>query len=624
MKFVLILLTLFLASAVVAETPLAWQKVELQERISNKVKSSIRNVLEPGQYLVEVEIEYTDPGIPKFDDLNKKGTKVSDITFDESKGDYIAFSKVGLEVPVVEDLHKEHQQRLKELHRYQESFDIFRNLDSVKIKVLMTDKITPENEEVVKNIVKSLTFPTGEVQPEVIFSKVALEKIVKPKAPAKPKVPEKPKDELSLKDILNFISRFGNAIGLIIATIILGLFAWFLLKKWADYKKALEQKPEDEKEEEPVVEEETPVEEVEETPIPLYVQKSAENFERLRHFLASSPHDAQFMLKDWIANASDDRQKALKAIVQQFSDEELTSLFKGMTDNEREKWRGFLESFLPQEEIDLANQFISQEVIRYMVDPGKLEDMELVDLLLGVTVDAAARFVTEVPEQGKVLMNLLNTNYTAKILNRLSVEQADQVIVNTLSFDPSAIRDGYAGFKTQFKEFLNTARQKPFNAKIMQMMPDFNPTKEKMLYSFLAKSGMKDEMIKIAKDYMPLDIIKDLPKDLLREIMSSMEQDKKVKLLLICESDMKETLMNSFAEAGSTAREMLDIDFKNIEADPNGVSRLMAQKDIILKDFITYARQTVKGNKEFQQDVEVAITMWVDSLMEAPALKLVA
>ena len=68
------------------------------------------------QYMVEVEVKVNDPGPPNFDDMQKVGLKVSDVDFDDSKGDYIAFSKIGLEVPVIEKYHNDNQQKLKELH----------------------------------------------------------------------------------------------------------------------------------------------------------------------------------------------------------------------------------------------------------------------------------------------------------------------------------------------------------------------------------------------------------------------------------------------------------------------------------------------------------------------------
>jgi len=626
LMFRLLIMILILCGSAFAQTALEWQKVELEEKILHKIKSNLRNIIEPHQFFVEVDLTFNDPGMPNFDDLKKKGSKVSDVRFDDSKGDYIAFSKVGLEVPVVEDMYNENQQKLKEMYRYQESFALFKNIEDVKITVFLSDLLSDDQVEFVKNVVNNLKFPVGDIKPKIVYTSLKLEKkkeLPKTDQQAKAKAEEKKKDDkLTLKDILEFISRFGNAIGLITATILFGLIAYYLLKKWEEIKKNLAKKPEEEKKPEEAV---AVVEEVTVPEIPAYMLSSQENIARLRHFIETSNYESMVMVKNWINDPTLSNQMALRAVAQQFSDEELVNIFKSLNDQERDKWKDHLDHFLDDQQLAEANQYISEEVIRTMIDPGKIKEIEVIDLVLNLSLDLACKFVVEKPAQGKVLMNLLNPQTISKIINRLDEAQADKVILNSMTFDFNEVNDNYKSFSADLNEFILNQKRRPFNQKIVQMVSDFNPLKEGLLYTYLAKSGMYEEMLNVAKQFIPFDCVQLLPKEVLKEIMQTYPMNKKVQLLTVCDLDLKETLMNAFADQGSTARQMIDMEFNNLNADKVGLTRLQMQKDGVLKEFIAFVRSYVMANKQVQQDIEPVVKEWIESsYKQKPELKLVS
>jgi hypothetical protein len=626
MKLIFTFFAFLISLTALAQTPLSWQKVELEDKILIKVKSNLGNVLDTNKFMVEVEAKVNDPGMPNFEDIVKKGSKVSDVKFDDSKGDYIAFSKVGLEIPVVEDFHKDNQQKLKEMYRYSEAFDLFKNLEDVKINVFLSDMLKPGEVEIAKNVVNNLKFPLGDIKPKINFTTIKLEekKIPIPLVDPKKKPEQKPEEKLTLKDILDFISRFGNALGLIFATIILGVSAWLLMKKYFQLKKDLEDSAKEEQKAEEVVPE-VPVEEVVPELVPQFMLSSQENFERLRNFMKSQPKDSTLMIKEWINSSNENNQLALRAVAQQLTDEELITLFSGLNDQERELWSANLDNFLDEENIAKANQHISEEVVRTMIDPGKIKDIELIDLVIGLPIDLACRYVVEKPESGKVLMNLITPAQITKILNRLPEKDANVVLANSLDFDFVGVQDNFVGFKKDLKDYIALQKQRPFNSKIMQMVGDFNPLKETLLYSFLAKSGMQEEMLKTAKGNIPFDCIARLPREIIKDLMQSYPMVKKVQFLSVCDETMKQDFLKAFAEEGSTARQMLNLEFDSLNADKASVSRLQLQKDMVVKEFVVFTRQYVAAHKEIEQDIEFAVSDWIQTFeSRKPDLKIVA
>jgi hypothetical protein len=628
MKLIIPIVFILFSNIVFAQTNIQWQKVELEEKIQNKIRTNLRNILEPSQYFLEVEVLINEPGMPNFDDLKKKGAKVSDIKFDDSQGDYIAFSKIGLEVPVVEELFDEHQQKLKEMYRFQESFDLFKNITDVKVNVFTSDLLTPEQVQFAKTVVDNLKFPVGDIKPKVNFASVKIEKKKEePKALDQPvKKPEVEKEKpLTMKDILDFVSRFGNAFGLILATILFGVISFMLLKKWELINKPEQQGTKAESKEDKT-EEEAAAAENESAEDKMYALSSEENFARFRHFTQTSPSEAIILLKSWINEANEQSLSAIKAVAQQLTDEELVSLFKGLNDSEREKWKDHLDEFMDGKTLAIANKFVCEEVVRTMIDPGKVNDLDVIDLVLNLSLDVACKFVVEKPESGKVLMNLLNPQMISKILNRLNESDANNIMMKSMDFDFAEVTDNFSQFKVELKSYMELQKRKPFNSKILQMVSDFNPLKEILLYSYLGKSGMYDEMTSVAKQFLPFACIPLLSKELLKDIMQSYPMAKKVQVLTVCEEELKEVLINAFAVEGSSARQMLDLEFDNITGNASALSKVEAQKDTILKDFVQFCRDFVNSNKQYEQDIEVLISEWVRTMQseEKANLKLVS
>lgn len=633
MKFLFFLILTSLTQSLFAQSQnMYWQKIELEEKVQNKIKTNLRNILEPNQYFSEVEIVYDDPGMPNFDDLKKKGTRVSDIAFDESKGDYIAFSKVGLEVPVVENFFDENQQKLKEMYRYQESFDLFKNIGEVKINIFFSDLLDEEQTNFAKNVINNLRFPVGDVKPKINFSSVKIEKKKIPEpTPAELKAEKEKKEKndieqkmkqdekITQRDIMNFIARFGNALGFILATIIFGLIAFMLLKKYESIKISLStaQKNENEVKEESkgsidegvaAVGTPTTAEEA------AAMASSQENFARFRHFFETSLSETLILVKQWINESTDMSQMALKAVAQQFTDEELITLFKGLNDQEREKWKDYLDHFIDEKALATTNRFICEEVVRTMLDPTKMKDLSIIDLIINLSTESACKFIQENKNSGAILMNLLNPQFLGKILNHLDEAEANRVIAASMDFDFSQVTDNYESFKNELTAFMNDHKKKPFNTKVLQMLSDFNPLKESLLYNFLAKSGMQSDILQAAKHHFPYECLDLLPQEAKREIMQTYPMAKKIQFLSVCDADLKTQFINAFAEEGSSARQMLQLEFESLERNQAEVHKLESQKDTIVKEFILYIREFLKSNTQFEHEIESLLGEWVKSL----------
>jgi hypothetical protein len=341
------------------------------------------------------------------------------------------------------------------------------------------------------------------------------------------------------------------------------------------------------------------------------------DFFKFEDFLKGQFSDCILMIKQWINDNNESNQLALKAVAQQLHSDKLNEIFSSLNVMEREKWKGLLDHFLSGSHLVSANKYLSEEVARAKISPSFIQDVELVDLLLSLSVDDACEFVKKHKDEAKTLLNLLSSSFTANILNKLDEDYSKSLVEESLLFEFDQVDDEFKSFKILLTEFKNEVRKNPFIYQVLKIVPGFNPLKETMLYKKLAENKLNDEMKKLAMDNFPSDLIYSLPKEFLKEVMQEYSMAKKVELLSSLEGDKKDQLMSSFAEEGSASREMLDLEFENIQNNQLALARIENQKDEIWKEFVYFIRQKVNENKVFTNEFEMLIAGWIDGLLDS-------
>ena len=101
---------------------LSWQKLQLEERIYTKLDNNLGAIVPSKQYILDVLITINLPKKPNFTATNptaKKQIKFTNLKADKNvPKDYIVFSKLGLEAPLVNDIKKEKKSEFEHLWQY--------------------------------------------------------------------------------------------------------------------------------------------------------------------------------------------------------------------------------------------------------------------------------------------------------------------------------------------------------------------------------------------------------------------------------------------------------------------------------------------------------------------------
>jgi uncharacterized protein (DUF305 family) len=633
------LFILLLSPVAFANNSLTWQKLSLEEKIHRKYDKIISSSLKENQYMIEVEAEVSDPGAPNFgNDKNETGPKVSDITLEESRGDYIAFSKVGLEMPVIDKFLDEDRTKLMNLYRFNESYDLFKNLAEIKVTVFLSDKIPKPLQDIVQQMVKNSKFNVSGMKPSVKFDIIPMEWVEPKKEVAanananakKDTATEKPKAEVEpkiwAKDWFEWASRWGNAVGLILGSLIIGIMAFILFQKWQEFMQQVTAKNRQENEGSKDKEEDKDKLDLGQGDLPGGVPSQedevaiAQGFLRFQQCLAQHHDEAVNLVKSWLNEGDLQTYRALRAVAQQANREEMELVLNDLSNAQRDKWKALLSEHLKADEIAEANKFIFQEVVKSLLAPSIIKDSELVNLIMEMNSQRTIAFLESNKVQVGVMMNVLSPSLISKILMEVDEKRADAWLTEGAVFNFGDF-DGYlSNLKTALITFKINNETSPFAQRIMAMIPSAQPSREKNLFRALAKAGGAAMVLETARKHFPTELINELPPIIIKDVMLTFPVARRIDILYSMDESSRTPILNAMAEPGSTARDMMDMELENIKFDLSRKAIVESRREEIWTEFVKVTRLSVLKNPSYGAMLEDLIKEWCRKLAGLKAI----
>ncbi len=591
-----------------------WQKINLQEKVQRKVEKSISTVLKPNQFIVEVDISVNAPKKPNFAKAGKAAGKnkirLSNVDPKKIPKDSLVFAKFGLEAPLVEDFAdlKNKSSELEELWDFNESIDIFKNLDAVEVFVSLSDKLTEETKASVQQITDSLKFTLGEVEPDFSIEYMKLEEDIV--------------QEFTFAKFVDMVAKFGNMIGLILAALLMGVVGYILMKKYF----ALQQKGASSTSIDITSKMEAPEQDEDDKTIeglgggaggPSMIGDDASSYDgikRFKLFLQNSPNEAVLLVKKWIRSDEKAATYALQAIVQQLDNDELTRVFGFLTPQDRNEWKSKLKKALSTEDLQTAKLYISNQVVEDIIVPPVILDASICDLLLALTPEKGAQLIKEKPDLGRILLNVMNTRFISNTLTHLEDIDASAAISSSMDFKPEEVEDKMDEFKETLESYQEKKEKFPFVDRVVDLIPVVARAHETHLYKALGRAGEDDLIKKLAEDYFPSDLIPTLPEDLMKVILVKYPLNPKVELIASVEEKVQEKFISIFAPPGSVAKDMLDLEMEKVTTDLVFAKRIKNEKDDIWRDFVKFARKMIKSEKSYAEEVDNLLTNWIGEI----------
>lgn len=664
-----------------------WQKQELSEKISSKIERALKPVIGLENFYTDVEIvtsEYEKPQFNKTDEelaleeaqqqkaeteegkeandeeeetKNEDPSKSGKITFEsvdpnEMPKDYIVFTKLGMEAPLIddfndfqpdgkivlsmnnrsqEDLAKEKERSkaarkktedlrkkldalkskpkpsvIEQIWKYNESINIFRNIESIKITVSINEDIDSDVKKTVNDILSKLNFNVGDIKPklEIKFLEFGVLKDAEPEG------------------FFKILSRYATAFGLIVCALLFCGLAWVLFKRFEELKKSETSAmaaamgggaPADEKEDDDKDDEHdgSSTISMDSQGNPIY-----NGIERFKTFLETNEATATLLIKRWISVSGKKQNAALKAIVQQLENRQLSSIFSKIDEDSREVWKEKLESPLTNEEVEIANKFISNQIVEEIIVPDKISDPDVADLLMKIEPAKAAEFIKEKPVLGQFLLNILNTNFIANVFEYFNDEELSSIVKGSLSLKDIKITDEQlVEMKTALEKFKQTKDKLPFVKKLLELIPIATPKREKILFHSLAGVGDEKILRKVADDYFPAELLTKLPVNFVKTSIQGYPLNKRVELLYSLSEEDKGWMLEVIAPPGSKAGDMLELEFEKCDQDISFQRKIKEEGQKIHKEYIDYLRKQLTKDKSVAGEVTELLDNYIHELM---------
>ena len=644
-RFILIFLVLFSyvfsldaneISSNGALTSLDWQKVNLENLIRAKIDKTLSPIIKYTDYIVDVEILTTPARKPKFtptedsstteavkkESAGIDGVRINDILPDKLPEDYVVFSKLGLEAPLIEDFNnfkKEEPKKdnnaqkaelptFEQLWKFNKSLDIFNNLEQVRIQIKLSENLQEATRQTVAEVLNGINFNFNDVKPEIKVSYIDLSEKIQIAG-------------VFNQELLELMQKFEVVLAILIGSLVIGIFAWILFNRWA---KMSETKQESEMAAEmnggnpqaPLDREDS--KNTMEMGEGLGDEKLLVNgVERFETFLKNQKNEAVLMIKKWINSGSNEENLALRGIVQLLNNDDLIVIFNSLHQEERDKWKSLLGKALKDSDITIANKFISSEIIKDILVPSEIDDVEAADLLLKLSPESAASFVKDDPELGKIILNSMSDQFVSKIFENMNESEIEMAVTSSMSYQKDQVADYMLDFKGKLAQYQETEKMLPFVNKLINLIKVAKPHSENPLFKSLASNVKNVKTITdVALASFPGSLVDRLPVDILKNLLIQYPMQKKVELVLSLSAEKKEFFVDLFAPIGSKAADVLGLEIEKLQGDIRIMREISDNPDQAWDDFVYYVRNYIKNDSINQNTYENLVALWAQSLVD--------
>jgi hypothetical protein len=615
---------------------LDWQKVNLENLIRKKIDKTLSSIIKYSDYIVDVEIVTTPARKPKFtptedtsstEAMKKEksgigGVRINDILPEKLPEDYVVFSKLGLEAPLIEDFNnfkknagkkdndaeKGELPSFEQLWKFNKSLDIFNNLEQVRVQVKLSKNLQESTRSIVSEILNGINFNLNEIRPEIRVSYIDLS------------------EQLNVagifnKEILELMQKFEVILAILLGTLIIGGFAWILFNRWA---KMSETKQESEMAAEMNGGAPQPTDDKSDMNMTMDSGESISDdkllvngVERFETFLKNQKNEAILMIKKWINSGTDREELALRSIVQLLNNDDLIVIFNSLHQQERDKWKALLGDTLEDKEVSMANKFISSEIIKDILVPSEIDDVEAADLLLKLSPESAASFVKDDPDLGKIVLNSMSDGFVAKIFENMSEQDIEIAVESSMSYQKEHVSDYMLDFKGKLAQYQETEKMLPFANKLIGLIKVTKPHNENPLFKSFASSVRNvKKMTEIAMDCFPSILVEKIPPEILKSLLIQYPMQKKVELVLSLSEEKKNYFVDLFAPVGSKALDVLELEIEKVQGDIRVMRAIADSPDSSWDDFVYYVRNYIKNDRNNQNVFENLVTTWAQGLVD--------
>ena len=333
--------------------------------------------------------------------------------------------------------------------------------------------------------------------------------------------------------------------------------------------------------------------------------------EYLTSFFHKYPDQFKTMFRNLIASSGARDWQSLEYMSKNMAAKDVASLMFGLTPSEKESFKKSVGKHVASSPDELM-KYIKGQLVGMLIAFQPLVDQEIWEMALRLRTSEVFKFCETHKSEGSILLNILTPTFLAKILDSVPMDKSFSLMEQALQGDMNAKE--IEKLKVALISYFKTVRVNTFSSKIFKALHNIESSKEKMIYRHLLNSVEPQELTGIVVENFPLDLIWQVSSATQKDLLQSYPLVKKAQLLLCFNEQEKQTLCESIAANGSSARQMLEMEFSRIQDSPLELKRCRIQREVIFKEFITFCRSHIKTNPALIPEIQTSAFNWLQSL----------
>jgi hypothetical protein len=583
-------------------TALEWQKVNLEDRLQAKLIQAINPAVPGKQFIVNVSIQLKPKPSPSPTPTESQTPQSAANAVVKAENSRPSLGKLDIDAPLY-PLATAEDKALEE-----EEINIFKNIQKIRVNVILDNSISEAKKELVKKILTTTTTSLGMDPPELTIDQAEL-------ITAEP------------RDLIKSLYELKQPIGLLLVTLILSGVVIFVFNghrkiearrlSVLEAKNSREEVESQAKLDRDVADADraansTAGEALGSTDNP-DDEPSLEGFEKFKALLKESPEKASALVKQWLKAPVRGAGEALAVLPQVLSTDEFLIIFKHLSLEDRKVWRKLLGTTVDKKGLSAAANFVFSQIVEsLLVSPPSIDD-ELRGMISELTINECIEIAVQDPALGGLLVNLLPTMEVGRMFSLMNPELANTVTVASLKFSDDEIQARSGELKVSIS---NQRKQKkptsaPFVDSAAELFRHIGPEKETTIFGALIESQEFDVVDSAAHKYFPAELLFKLPPRVLKVCMDRMLLPKRAEFILSTSDEDRNTLLESIGKVGSKLRDVIEVEIQAVQADDVRLRRLDKNRSSLLKEFLEVVRSVIKTNKAAEEQAENIIDQWL-------------
>lgn len=588
------------------EATLRWQKVELEDRLLDKINRALSPSLPREHYVASVTITLKEPE-GKGADADDKKPATPEVGAKEVKSDDESLDLGKLDVTVP----------------YQDPrIDVFSSIDSIKVSVMLDNSLPEAKGALVKSIITDVVASISDEEPEIEIKKGDL--VFKPVENWDAK---KWVSTLALPITLLLGALAFCAILFVISASIMGSYRKLENRRIAvmeaqgvredaaaqrEIAAAAEAAKQLKESEATATQAEQVMEDSKHDEVPA-AEVGQKGIDRLQAILKKDPEKISELIRQWLKAPGKGALEALTVLPHILAPEELLELFKVLTMSERKEWRRYLARPIDADVTQIADQFIGTQILESLLDSAPKIDDAIQAEVSSLTISEALRLAENDPALGAVLFNVMPPKQVGRLLAAMSSELASKVTLASLKLSDDEIQAQALNLKPAIDKVKTRVggAETPFVGRATDLIADLDPEREAALLEALLQAGQQETVEAAARRYFPSELVLKLPPKLLKTCLEKLAVPRRAELIVSRPADQRTALLNAIGKEGSKAREMFGVALQEVDGDELRRKRLEKDSARLWKDFIDGVRGYLDKSEAAAQQASPVLEAWI-------------